>query len=232
MRDWVRLPTGWIEDGGLKEFRWLAGKGSDAVAALVLLATIAHHADADTGAAFLTYDRLTACTGLSRAKVAAGLTVLENVKLIEARGVSRSSYQLANYDKTRGWGKLPASRLYNGDGEITFFTELKLRSRTELDALKLFFLFVGRRSSKTNQAHISYDKITEYTGLDRSSIRRGLSLLAANGMVHVEHIPSRTSEHGFANAYRLAHLDPYTHMGTRNRDQDELDVADAIAEMS
>ena len=49
-RDWVRLPTRWISDGRAKEFRWVAGEGSNAVAAPTLLAVIAHHADGDTGA--------------------------------------------------------------------------------------------------------------------------------------------------------------------------------------
>ena len=231
-RDWVRLPTRWISDGRSKEFRWVAGEGSNAVAALMLLAVIAHHADGDTGATFLTYDRLTHCTGLSRAKVARGLAVLDSKELIERQESGRSSYKLASYSKERGWGKLPARRLYNANGEITFFHELKLRSRTELDALKLYYHFVERRSESSNLAHIGYDKITDYTGLGRTSIRRGISLLAANGMVHVEHVPSTESEHGFANAYRLAHLDTRTHMGTRLRGVRAAEVADLIADGS
>jgi DNA-binding transcriptional ArsR family regulator len=229
-RDWVRLPTRWILDEGLRQYRWGANQGSNAIAALMLLAVIAHHADGDTGVAFLTYDQLTHCTGLSRAKVAGGLTVLAKQELIERQEPGRSGYKLANYAKERGWGKLPARRLYSRDGEIPFFHELKLRSRTELDALKLFFLFVERRSEKTNLAHISYDKITEYSGLDRSAIRRGLSLLAANGIVHVQQISSQESEHGFANAYRLAHLDPRVHPGTSLRGMSAAEIAEAVAD--
>ena len=227
MRDWVRVPTRWIDKQRLREFRWIATSGSDAIAALILFAVLAHHADPDTGEAFLTYNRWTLCTGLSRTKVASGLSTLGRAELIERRRSGRSSYRLANYDKERGWGKLPARRLYNAGGEVTFFHELKLRSRTELDALKLYYLFVARRNRRTNMAHISYDKITDYTGLDRSSTRRGISLLAANGMVHIEQIPSGESEHGFANAYRLAHLEGYRHMGTYNRGREAIDFGEA-----
>ena len=37
----------------------------------------------------------------------------------------------------------------------------------------------------------------------RDRIKTGISLLAANGMIHVEHVPSRQSEYGVANAYWL-----------------------------
>jgi hypothetical protein len=49
MRDWVRLPSRWIEDGGLSDLEWGVGKpsGSDYTAALMVLAPLAHHADGD-----------------------------------------------------------------------------------------------------------------------------------------------------------------------------------------
>lgn len=229
MKDWVRFPTGWIQDGGLKEFRWMGKEGSAGIAALVVLAVIAHHADPDTGTSLLTYDQLGRCSGLSRAKISEGLRVLEAKELLDQKDVGRSQYKISNYDKAKGWAKFPAGRLYNASGEVPVFHDLRMRSRTELSALKLYFLFAAFRSIKTNQAHISYDKIVEYTGLDRSSIKRGLSFLAANGLVHIEHNPSRESQHGFANAYRLAHLDSYAHGGTSNRG---MDIFDAIPETS
>ena len=65
MRDWVRLPSRWIEDGGLQELHWTksGASGSDNAAALMVLAPIAHVAD-DDGVATCTYDRLTLATGL------------------------------------------------------------------------------------------------------------------------------------------------------------------------
>jgi hypothetical protein len=77
-----------------------------------------------------------------------------------------------------------------------------------------------RRSNETNMAHLSYDKIEEYAGIERSRIRKGISFLASIGLVHVEHIPSRRNDRGTANAYRLPFLDPYNHLGTRGRNPD------------
>jgi hypothetical protein len=83
LQDWVRLPSRWIEDGGLQDLQWAGSpaSGSDNAAALMVLAPIAHVAD-EKGVATCTYDRLTLATGLSRAKVANGLTVLADLGVI------------------------------------------------------------------------------------------------------------------------------------------------------
>lgn len=224
LKAWVRLPTEWIAEGGLKNFRWEQARGSDNAAALMLLIVIAHRADEDDGMAKLTYDQLATTTNLSRAKVSGGLAVLVGLKIIEREPEGRSTYKLARYRKMGGWGKLPAAPLYS-HGYVTAFAEFKLRKSSELNALKLYLLFVRFRDDKTNMANISYDKITEHTGIERHHIKSGLSVLAANGLVHVEHVPSNLSAFGISNAYRLANLEPYKHMGTTGRGMEALDFA-------
>ncbi|WP_159006266.1 hypothetical protein [Bradyrhizobium sp. S69] len=220
MREWVRLPSRWIETGRLKELQWTSaeGSGSNNLAALMVLAPLAHHAD-DEGVSACTYDRLSLATGLSRAKISAGLSVLEKLEVIDRTPSGRSTFQLLNYSEAGGWSKLPARGLYNA-GRIIGFENFHLRTMNELHALKLYYLFARRRSNDTNMAHISYDKIEQYTGIARQRIRTGISLLASVGMVHVEHVPSRSNERGTANAYRLPFIDPYTHLGTKGRDPD------------
>ena len=83
--------------------------------------------------------------------------------------------------------------------------------------MKLYLLFASRRNNESNFADISYDKITEFSGVERNRLKRAISFLAAHGLVYVEHRWSRTNDYGVANAYQLAHLDPYVHMGTRGR---------------
>ena len=148
MRHWVRVPSMWIEDGGLKELQWTnaKGSGSDNIAALMALAPIAHNADQD-GLAKCTYDQLSLATGLSRAKVSAGLSVLAALGLIEREPSGRSTFQLANYQVAGGWSKLPARRMY-GSGRIIAFEHFHLRTMTELHALKLYYLFARRRAGK------------------------------------------------------------------------------------
>ncbi|WP_316185815.1 MULTISPECIES: hypothetical protein [unclassified Bradyrhizobium] len=220
MRDWVRLPSMWIEDGGLQKVQWTRAdnSGSDNAAALMVLAPIAHVAD-DEGLASCTYDRLALATGLSRAKISSGLGVLAELGVIERKPAGRSSIQLTNFGNGHSWSKLPARRLY-ANGRIIGFQHFTLRSIAELHALKLYYLFARRRSSETNMAHLSYDKIEEYAAIERHRIKPAVGVLLNAGLIHVERTESRINDRGTANAYRLAYIDSYLHFGTRGRDAD------------
>jgi biotin operon repressor len=218
LQTWVKLPTSWIERHGLRPFQWKNGQGPAATAALMVLAALAHHADATTGICRRSYDDLTLATDISRAKVAAGLTFLETQKIVSRWVDGRGSYKLNDFDPSRGWGKFPAKLLYKGS-TIAAFKEFHLRRPTELDALKAYFLFVSRRDNEKNFAHLSYEKIEEYAGISRQKIKSAISLLAACGLVHVETVPSKVSGYGVSNAYRIAHIDPYNHNGTRGRSE-------------
>lgn len=222
-KPWAKLPSAWIEAGGLQAFRWSAkggGANGDNIAALMTLIVLAHHADEQAGDVKLTYDELEALTGLSRPKLARGLELLV-ARAIVVRGDGRSMYRLTDYDPTRNWGKLPHRALYGGGGRVVAFDDFTLRKAAELNALKLYLLFVARRGEDTNLANISYDKIAPYTGMARDQIKTGLSFLAAQSLAHVERLPSTRSDIGVQNAYRLVGLDSYNHLGTRGRGMDE-----------
>lgn len=213
--DWVRLPSERINNGWLKDLRWERGRGADNVSALMVLIAIAHLADQDTGQAFATYEAIAKATHLSRAKISAGLDVLERQDVIARNVDGRSTYQLIDFDLGGGWSKLPAKRMYTSG--ITALKDFTLRRSAELNAMKLYLLFVARRDNGSNLTNISYDKITAYSGIDRSKIKQALSVLVLAGLVHVERMPSDISDYGVSNAYRLSHLNPHTHMGTRGR---------------
>lgn len=220
MNKWVRLPSRWIEEQELRTLRWGKDGGSCNTAALMVLTSIAHHADPKDGVALITYDHLQLATGLSRAKISEGLSVLSEIGLIKRSSERRSTFQLCGYGapEAGGWAKFPARQMYHSSGRILAFEDFKLRSRAELEALKLFFLFVGRRSSDTNMANISYEKIEEYTGIERKRIKSALSVLTSNNMIHIEQLPRRSGEQqGVSYAYRVVGIDPYVHQGTRNR---------------
>jgi len=110
-----------------------------------------------------------------------------------------------------------------GDTRILAFDDFRLRRVAELDALKLFFLFVAHRDRQTNFANIGYDKIEEYTDVKRARIKTAISLLASLSLIYVEHVPSKMNPEGIANAYRIVGVEPYTHMGTRGRAINEFD---------
>lgn len=214
--EWVRLPVRWIEAHELEQFKWKGeGQGSAHAAALMVLTVIAHHANHDTGIAKVTYDTFCNAVGLSRSKISDGLRVLEEFGIIK-RVEGRGTYQLSYFDPKANWAKFPANGLYAGERIHTFY-EFRLRRPTELNALKLYFLFAARRGRDTNMANISFDKIEEYTGIDRARIKPAISFLASLPLVYVEHVPSLNSKQGVASAYRLAALDRSMHMGTIGR---------------
>lgn len=216
MMNWVRLPTGWIEAGGLRSLTWKAGEGANGIAALMVLMALAHAADPDTGKIKVTYTTLGTATQLSRAKVSEGLKVLDSKGLIVKGAQGQSTYELAAYGQAP-WGKLPAKPLYQRDGAIRAFKHFKLRSATELHALKLLLLVVARRDDKSNRANISYAKIEEYAGIHSHQVRGAVSHLTGLGLLHVEQAPSTVSEIGVSNSYMLPHVDPRNHRGTTGR---------------
>lgn len=214
-REWVRCPTGWVRDErGLRKFTFSGEGGANHTVALMCLTAILHAADQETGVARLTYDQLEKITGRSGTLIAEGLRVLGQMGL-KRHGGKRSTYALEGFGP-KGWGKFPLKAMYKGDS-VEFFDECRLRSRTELDALKLLFLFVALRSEDTNLAMVSYDKINEYTGISRENIKRGISLLATHGLVFTEHAASEQSAFGVASAYRIRGVESRIHRGTRGR---------------
>jgi hypothetical protein len=213
---WTALPTTWIVEGGLKKFRWTPGEGANVTAALMMLLPIAHFADQESGVSKVTYNQMMLATGRSREKVSRGLDVLIERSIIKPWAEGQSTYQLIGYDRSHGWGKLPTKRMYAGS-EIDALKHFHLRRVTELDALKMYYLIVALRDRNTNFATVGYDRIVELTRIDRSRVKFAISLLVSSGMIHVERQLSDVSDYGVKNAYRLAYLDPYRHMGTSGR---------------
>jgi len=217
MRFWVRLPTQWIKNEGLIRFVWGGdGAGADNIAALMTIIAKAHVADSDTGIARITYTDLAGKTGLSRAKLAAGLNILKRMELIEAQTEGRSHYKLVNHGLT-GWGKLPAGSMYSS-GKITAFDGFKLRRRAELDALKLYLLFVAFRGEDINAAKIGYEKMAQYSGIHGNRLKAAISLLTSHEMIVVDSRP-KVNEPGYVHTYRIVGIDPRRHMGTTGRQQ-------------
>lgn len=216
-RSWVKLPSGWIEGRGLVEFQWKP-RGSSETAALMVLIAIAHHASLEEGIAYLTYDNFEDITHLSRTKIGEGLARLKKLGLIAGDPDGhRSIYQLADYDPAKGWTMLPARGLYSAAGGIAAFADFRLRSRSELDALKAYLAFAARRDRRDNRAHMTYEQIEEYAGIPQARIKTALSILTSGGLLLVDQLPSRNHENAMAHAYRLAHLNPTIHQGTTGR---------------
>lgn len=215
LRKWVKLPSAWIEDGGLKAFQWGKRGGARQSAALMALMSIAQHADDKTGIARMTYDELQLALGISRTLISKGLNVLEEREILLREAEGRSTLALAGYDPTQGWAMLPAKALYSG-GIIRAFADFHLRSKVELDALKAYLAFAARRDRHKNRAHITYEQLEAYAGIPEGRIKPAISLLIHNNLVVVEQV-ERAGGLGVSHSYRLTHLYPNTHLGSSDR---------------
>jgi DNA-binding transcriptional ArsR family regulator len=213
---WVRLPSAWIETKGLNQFVWKGGDGAGQLAALMVLMVIAHHVDAKSAIASLTWDDLVAATGISRSKLANGLAILAERGLIVREPEGRSTFRLCHLGDGTSWAKLPAKPLY-GETGLRAFQDFTLRHRTELDAVKLYLLFASRRDDARNVALLGYPAIEDYAGIGRNHIKKALSILLIHGLVVVDPVQSGISTYGVAHGYRLSHLNSRQHPGTAGR---------------
>lgn len=232
MREFVKLPTFWItnkDDPGLKLLKWGSNDNAGNIAALMLYIAIAHHASEKQddklpgpGFARLSYSDFEKIAGLSRAKIAAGLKILEALKIVVANKEKKTSvYQLVGYKADGGWAKLPCKHLYEDD-RIKVFGDFHLRRKNELNALKMYLLLVAFRDNDSNHTVIAYETINRYTGISENDIRSAISLLVNLRLVHVDHASApmeegRTWTLKNKNLYRLVGLRG-RHLGNTSRD--------------
>lgn len=232
MKQWVRMPAFWVRNEDelpLAQMKWVGPKKSDQIAALLIYLILVHHANEEItshlperGLCKLTYSTIGNLSGLSRAKIAGGLRILESIALISRFGTGRDNvYKISNFESVRGWGKLPTSGLYSADRKsIPVFHRFQLRSKNELSALKIYYLIVATRDNSSGYAQVGYDKIQNYTGVPKNEIKSALSLLINLGLIHIDSGKSGVVEFGTVNLYRLRYLEPYKHRGTSLTDFD------------
>jgi predicted transcriptional regulator len=233
VKEWVRMPSYWLrneESLPLPAMRWYGSQKADQIAALMLYVVLVHHANDKTsavrseiGICDLTYTQLSDITGLSRAKVAGGLRVLLEIGVIESVGLGRNNvYKIKDFENRSGWAKLPAKGLYSKDfSKIEAFQTFHLRSKNELNALKIYLAVVALRTDSTNYAKVGYEKLSDYTGIHRNELKSAISLLINLGLLQVDSGVSDINEFATVNMYRPCHLEAYKHRGTVGRKLDE-----------
>lgn len=252
MQQWVKMPSKWISDldqqePPLKQMKLKTYGVADQVAAMMLYIVFVHRANTKItidrpvfGECSLTYSHLGEITGLSRAKISAGIQILEKLGLISViRDGRKNKYIVSNYpgDGEGGWAKLPTKGLYkeldrdkkSGNNEdeipkymkIEVFHKFKLRSKSEANALKLYLLIIAFRSEKTNSANIGYDKISKYTGILRKDIRTAISHLINFNLIHVDNVKSLNHHDQTSSAYRPLYVDSRKHAGSISAEKAE-----------
>ena len=202
MGAWAKFPTVWIQNDVLSEFQWRDVKGDGTAAFLVLIALaiklnrdkMEKGVDKTSPVVSATYDQIQNLMAISRSKVAKGLALLLKHKIIE-RADGQSLYKLTGVDTRGGWAMMPQEYLM-AHKRITTFEAFKLRSMSEFDALKLYFLMLSLRHNQSGFAHVGYTAMTERTGVPRERIKRAKSHLISLELIHAESYEELSSAEG------------------------------------
>lgn len=195
-RSWSRLPSQWILDGGLRQFRDSAAYIGRSAAALKLLLTVALVAEDvpdvlathRQGTASLSYDELCRLAGLSRP------LIVQGKKLLCAHGLIRTSqegrgqkvrYTLANYRREQAWARIALSSTdCNGEGQnFRALHSLSCRQSNDLNALKVYIALSALSGGEEYSAPINRSAISEITNIDGVKLKAALDKLSVGGFI-------------------------------------------------
>lgn len=205
---WAKLPTVWIRYGNkLRNFSvkdiGASIAGLKIYLAIVLKANYEPNDDFDkSGCAAISFSEFEDLTGMSRALVAQGVKKLKEQDLIVIEKTGRPNiYRLEDFDDKRGWSKLPKRYLFGSKklGKIQKITEFSMRHRAHLNALRIYLLLLANGNGKW--ALLSYDKITEYTGMSRELIHPAISVLIDMQLINVSSIETSLEKTKSPNKY-------------------------------
>lgn len=132
-------------------------------------------------AAEITYDGLEKITGLSRSLIRQGLVRLEFLRLIQPSG-SRQKRRYRILESPGRWFKLPCRAVMTVDG-VPAFKTFTLRSKHELNALKMYLYLADVRGRDLEYTEASYEKIYERLGIPERDIRRAINVLNTSGLL-------------------------------------------------
>jgi hypothetical protein len=217
MMAWAKIPTSWIiREAKLSLLMWRKEK-SNATAALILLIALAiRFNQSNTGRTVgrgrrrtsfrESYDKMQSFTGLSRAKISAGLRLLDEMNIVTiSRAKRMNQYTLRGITEDGKWAQVPQTHLLNSG--TLLFSKFQLRHRNELNALKLYLLLIAYRNTSANFASIGYDKICNISGIARNDIPSALSLLINLDLVRIEQDDPVSGNPGRPhNRYRICGL--------------------------
>lgn len=192
MSIWAKMPSRWIQDGGLKNFHAnLAGKNAAALKIYMAVAMFANFKPtpqiSTAGFAKLSYSDFEDVCGISRQSVCDGIALLNESAILSINKIGNShGYTIVDYDE-KGWAKIPSGYLLQkaNFSSQTRFAGMSIRGALHLEAIKLYLALLTFRHNEGQQAHLSYNKIEKYTGIPRGRIRRSIDVLVNHEWISV-----------------------------------------------
>lgn len=229
MKPWVKMPAAIVRDDKLKRLLWVndsIGKRAHKVAALKIFLALSmcaekeevYNSDFDDYstryAAQLTYERLGVLTALSRNSISEGIKILIDLEVINVHIEGRKSiYQFCGFTGDGHWSKLPCQALLSRDGKrIEALHKLKLRSKIELYALKMYLYLCTVRDNKTPYASASFEKINEQTSIPEKDIPRTHAYLSGIGLIALVEKRQNDNSKSKANLPNAYYLTGYSQL--------------------
>jgi hypothetical protein len=192
VKPWSKCPTDWIADKRIQQLTW-QHSGSKGTAALMVFFALCQYAESlpsETYAegryiARLSYDSLAQLVGLSRHSISNGLTVLAELRLIgrEAEG-HQGWYAISGLTVGQRWAKLPGRALLT-PAKTMFapFEAFHLRSKHELNALRLLYYFASIRDGGQSFSEAAYETIHRGSGVPERDIPSAISFLVTTEFI-------------------------------------------------
>lgn len=172
---------------GLSHLKWSKHKGGATAAIMLLfaLATMSNLAQKSHGLrtdnrVVVTYDDLARMTELSRALIAKGLKLLQELGAITVARIGNGCvYELVGIEAPKNWCALPQGYLLANSDHLSRLKGIHehLKRPTSLHAMKLYMLLLAFRDNHSNVARMSYGLIGEYTGMRTAEISVAVQIL-------------------------------------------------------
>lgn len=188
----VYREPGWGQaEGGLVEFGATRRTGDLALKLTALKLYLAIVCKAGTpdrdppGEVRLDYSTLEEVADVARGLISPGLEKLNRLVEVERGGGRKPSlYRLRNFPRRGRTGepkfaKVPVARVLRSLSTGSF----SARSRTDLDALRLYLTLLRFRDDVTNLATMAYEKLSHHSGVPRYAISRAISVLVETDLV-------------------------------------------------
>lgn len=158
----------------------------------------------DVTLARLTYVDINALTGLSKKLTSAGIKLLIEREMIW-RVDQAGSYGILGLGPGENWAKLPGLALMS-KGQTSFFPfgHFFMRSKHELNALKVYFYYAVTRDRAKPYSEPAFERIFEKTGVAERDIATANSLLISSGfLARTRPVPSDDAKRFESNHYYL-----------------------------
>ena len=124
-------------------------------------------------------------TALSRSSISSGIDILVGLGVLSVDKDGRKNiYRFPGFDGSKDWCKIPYRALLSRDGKrIEAFHKLKLRSKIELYALKMFIYLCAVRDNHNHYASASFERINLQTSIPEADIPRTHAYLSGIGLI-------------------------------------------------